>query len=191
MSSRFGVGDSAFRTLQNETRLVDTVPFPAYTREIMRRAGEFDEELVRNQDDEYNTRVRRAGRPGPPRGRRAFDLYHSRPTLRSLWRQYFQYGYWKVRVMQKHPTQMRWRHFAPALLVLGCWPGGLAAGWRCGLGGGGVSADSTSRPLAAAGRGGRRDSGAVYLKAAMAQAPVILLCFWILTSATVSDSSGA
>ena len=104
MSSPFGVGDPAFRTRRNETRLVDTVPFPAYTREILRRAGPFDEELVRNQDDEYNTRVRGCG------GRilLAADVrstYHSRPSFRSLWRQYFQYGFWKVRVFQKHPTQ--------------------------------------------------------------------------------------
>jgi hypothetical protein len=36
-----------------------------------------------------------------------------------LARQYFQYGWWKVRVMQKHPRQMSARHFAPALLLLG------------------------------------------------------------------------
>jgi glycosyltransferase involved in cell wall biosynthesis len=131
MSSRFGVGDSAFRTLKNETRLVDTVPFPAYSREIMRRAGPFDEELVRNQDDEYNTRVRARG------GRilLAADVrstYHSRPSFKSLWRQYFQYGYWKVRVFQKHPTQMRWRHFVPSLFVAGLATSAVLAGasWR-------------------------------------------------------------
>jgi hypothetical protein len=37
--------------------------------------------------------------------------------LQSLWSQYFQYGYWKVRVMQKHPRQMQPRQFAPALFV--------------------------------------------------------------------------
>jgi hypothetical protein len=173
MSSRFGVGDSAFRTLRNETRLVDTVPFPAYTREIMRRAGEFDEELVRNQDDEYNTRVRRAG------GKilLAADVhstYHSRPTLRSLWRQYFQYGYWKVRVMQKHTTQMRLRHFAPAAFVMA-----LAAAAIAGL----VWAPAAAVLLAVV---------VIYVAAGLAasllavsaggigQAPLILLCFWIL-----------
>ena len=43
--------------------------------------------------------------------------YYPRSTLRTLWRQYFQYGYWKVRVMQKHPLQMKLRHFAPGALV--------------------------------------------------------------------------
>ncbi len=112
MSSLFGVGGSAFRMVKGKTLLVDTVAFPAYTREVLERAGPFDEELVRNQDDEYNYRLRRQG------GRilLAADVqsrYYSRGSFRSLWRQYFQYGYWKVRVMQKHPRQMRPRQFVP------------------------------------------------------------------------------
>ncbi len=117
MSSRFGVGDSAFRTSSPRTMLVDTVPFPAYTREIIERAGMYDEELVRNQDDEYNYRIRELG------GKilLASDVrsrYYSRSSLCSLWRQYFQYGYWKVRVLQKHPRQMRPRQFVPPAFVL-------------------------------------------------------------------------
>ena len=61
MSSQFGVGDSSFRTENSVTKLVDTVPFPAYTREIIHKAGQYDEELVRNQDDEYNYRIRELG----------------------------------------------------------------------------------------------------------------------------------
>jgi succinoglycan biosynthesis protein ExoA len=116
MSSTFGVGDSAFRTVSNKTMLVDTVAFPAYTRDVIERVGFFDEELVRNQDDEYNYRLRKIG----AKVLLAADVrarYYSRSSLRSLWRQYFQYGYWKVRVMQKHPRQMRPRQFVPPLFV--------------------------------------------------------------------------
>ena len=65
MSSPFGVGGSAFRTVRGRTLLVDTVPFPAYTRAILDRVGPFDEELVRNQpkvvflDPEHGSRKRR------------------------------------------------------------------------------------------------------------------------------------
>jgi glycosyltransferase involved in cell wall biosynthesis len=44
MSSPFGVGNSAFRTTTGKNMLTDTVPFPAYTREIIQHAGR-DEEL--------------------------------------------------------------------------------------------------------------------------------------------------
>jgi hypothetical protein len=116
MSSTFGVGNAAFRTVSNKTMLVDSVAFPAYTREILDRLGPFDRELVRNQDDEYNYRLRKAG------GRilLAADVrsrYFSRSAMRLLWRQYFQYGYWKVRVLQKHPRQMSARQFVPPAFV--------------------------------------------------------------------------
>lgn len=117
MSSPFGVGNSAFRTTYGKSKLVDTVPFPAYTREIIERVGLYDEELVRNQDDEYNYRIREAG------GKilLADDVrstYFSRASLKKLWRQYYQYGFWKVRVLQKHPRQMSLRQFIPPAFVL-------------------------------------------------------------------------
>jgi succinoglycan biosynthesis protein ExoA len=117
MSSPFGVGNSAFRTISEGSMLADTVPFPAYTRKIIQRAGLYDEELMRNQDDEYNYRIRELG------GKilLADDVrsqYFSRASLRGLWRQYFQYGLYKVRVLQKHPRQMSLRQFVPPLFVL-------------------------------------------------------------------------
>ena len=118
MSSKFGVGNSSFRTETGQTKLADTVPFPAYTRAIIEKVGLYDEELVRNQDDEYNYRIREAG------GKilLAQDVrstYYSRGSLSKLWKQYFGYGFWKVRVLQKHPRQMSLRQFIPPLFVLG------------------------------------------------------------------------
>jgi succinoglycan biosynthesis protein ExoA len=114
-SSRFGVGGARFHYSMEE-EWVDTVYMGCWQRETFERIGGFDEELIRNQDDEFNYRLRARGGKillSP----RIKSLYFNRSTVRSLWRQYFQYGYWKVRVMQKHPRQMRWRQFAPPLLV--------------------------------------------------------------------------
>lgn len=116
MSSSFGVGGSAFRTIKGKTMLADTVAFPAYTRAIIERGGGYDEELVRNQDDEYNYRLRKLG----AKLLLAADVrsrYYSRGTLKKLLKQYFQYGFWKVRVLQKHPRQMSLRQFIPPLFV--------------------------------------------------------------------------
>jgi glycosyltransferase involved in cell wall biosynthesis len=128
MSSHFGVGGSAFRVGTSDPKCVDTVPFPAYKRETLQRVGEFDEELVRNQDDEYNYRLRGLG------GRILLSpdirsRYYSRTGLANLWKQYFEYGFWKVRVLQKHGRQMRPRQFAPALLVLSLLIGLLLSPW--------------------------------------------------------------
>ena len=117
MSSRFGVGGSAFRTVSDREMFTDTVAFPGYTRAIIDRVGPFNEELVRNQDDEYNFRIRKHGGKIllSPEIR---SKYYSRSTFSSLWRQYFQYGYWKVRVLQLHPGQMSVRQFVPFVFVL-------------------------------------------------------------------------
>lgn len=124
-SSPFGVGGARFHYSDKE-EWVDTVYLGAWPRAVFERIGFFDEELVRDQDDEFNYRLRKNG------GRillspRIQSLYYPRVTVRSLWRQYFQYGYWKVRVLQKHPRQMRARQAMPPLFVFIILSSGLLA----------------------------------------------------------------
>jgi glycosyltransferase involved in cell wall biosynthesis len=114
-SSPFGVGGARFHYSDRE-EWVDTVYMGAWRRDVFQRIGLFDEELVRNQDDEFNYRLLANG------GKillsdKIKSSYYNRSNLRALWRQYLQYGYWKVRVMQKHPRQMRMRQFAPPVFV--------------------------------------------------------------------------
>jgi glycosyltransferase involved in cell wall biosynthesis len=133
MSSRFGVGGTAFRVGCREPKCVDTVAFGVYTRKIMERAGPLDEEFVRGQDDEFNYRLRKLGGKivlAPELRSR----YTSRSSFHSLWQQYFQYGYWKVRVLQKHPRQMQLRQFVPAAFVLSLLASLAMAAGRPGLG---------------------------------------------------------
>ncbi len=126
MSSYFGVGGSPFRITADRVREVDSVAFPAWPRSVIDHAGAFDQELVRNQDDEYSYRLRKLGYRIllVPEIR---CRYYSRGSLGSLWRQYFQYGLWKVRVLQKHPRQMKARQFVPPALVAYLLATGLIA----------------------------------------------------------------
>lgn len=116
MASRFGTG-AGFRIGGGAPGPVDTLAFGAYRREVFDRIGTFDEELVRNQDDELNLRLTRAGGViwMDPSLR---SQYWTRADLRGLWRQYFQYGVFKVRVAQKHRGVASWRHLVPLSLVL-------------------------------------------------------------------------
>lgn len=116
LASPFGVGDVLFRYSKKEG-YVDTVAFGAYKREVFEMIGLFDEELVRNQDDEFNYRLRRSGAMIfiTPQIR---SFYYSRATLKKLSKQYFQYGLWKVRVLQKHSKMMRLRQFVPVVFIL-------------------------------------------------------------------------
>ncbi|MEI7801862.1 MAG: glycosyltransferase family 2 protein, partial [Bacteroidota bacterium] len=61
MTSPFGVGSAHFRTGAREG-YVDTVAFGAYRKEVFSLIGLFDEELTRNQDDEFNYRLTKAGK---------------------------------------------------------------------------------------------------------------------------------
>jgi hypothetical protein len=128
MGSRFGVGGSAFRVGAASPRTTDTVAFPAYRRAALLATGGFDEELVRNQDDEYSYRLRHLGWSIvlDPAIR---ATYRSRPTLGRTFSQLFQYGWWKVRVLQKHPRQMSWRQFVPPLFVVALLATLMALPW--------------------------------------------------------------
>jgi glycosyltransferase involved in cell wall biosynthesis len=118
LAHRFGVGNSYFRTGTRERREVDTVPFGCYRRDIFDRIGMFDEELIRNQDDEFNFRL-------IARGGRVLLLpevscrYFARGSFRQLARMYYQYGYFKPLVARKVGRVMTVRQLIPALLV-GC-----------------------------------------------------------------------
>jgi succinoglycan biosynthesis protein ExoA len=114
-SSPFGVGNARFR-YATDPGWADTVFPGAWWREAFDRVGGFDEELVRNQDDEHNLRLVQSG------GRIWLDpsirtRYVPRDSLAALWRQYFDYGFHKVRVIQKRRTVASVRHLVPPTFV--------------------------------------------------------------------------
>jgi succinoglycan biosynthesis protein ExoA len=114
--SPFAVGGARFHDRTYEG-YVDTVPYGCWRREIFERIGPFDEHLCRNEDDEFNLRLTRSG------GKiwqsvRIKSWYSPRSSLIALFRQYLQYGYWKVGVIRKHRVPASWRHLVPGLFVL-------------------------------------------------------------------------
>jgi succinoglycan biosynthesis protein ExoA len=115
-STPFGIGGGRFH-YSDEEEWVDTVYMGAWSRQVFEKIGLFDEELVRNQDDEFNYRLRSAGGKiflNP----KIKSEYTVRGSPSTLWKQYYQYGYWKIRVLQKHPRQMCLRQFVPPAFVL-------------------------------------------------------------------------
>lgn len=127
-----GVGDARYR-VGGRAQEVDTVPFGAFRRSLIERIGNFDETLLTNEDYEFNTRIRKAG------GKIWFDpgiksRYIARRSFGDLARQYWRYGFWKVKMLRRFPESFRWRQLAglfvlsfPVLAVLGLWF--IWAGW--------------------------------------------------------------
>ena len=113
--SPFAVGGARWHDVNYEGP-ADTVFGGFYRRKIFDRIGFFDEELIRNQDDELNLRLTRAGGTiwHSPRIK---SWYTPRGSLKDLFRQYAQYGYWKVRVIQKHKLPAFRRHLVPGCFV--------------------------------------------------------------------------
>jgi succinoglycan biosynthesis protein ExoA len=114
-SSPFGIGGSKFHYSDREQD-VDTVYLGAYWRKTFDRIGLYDEDFRINEDYELNYRLRKAG------GKILLSpaiksTYTPRSSLPSLWRQYFQYGRWKIRTLQKHPASLHWRQVVPPLFV--------------------------------------------------------------------------
>jgi succinoglycan biosynthesis protein ExoA len=114
--SPFASGGAHFRD-DNYRGPVDTVPYGCWRREYLIGIGLFDETLVRNQDDELNMRIRLAGGTiyqDPS----IVSWYSPRTTLRGLFRQYLQFGFWRVAVLRKHPGTGAIRHFVPGAAAL-------------------------------------------------------------------------
>ncbi len=126
LSSPFGVGNSHFRIGAAKPKWVDTVPFGCYRKEVFERIGNFDEALIRNQDDEFNLRLIRSG------GRillvpSIVSQYYARETLGKLWRMYFQYGWFKPLLYKKFGAAGTLRQLVPPVFVASLLLGGAFA----------------------------------------------------------------
>ena len=117
LSHPFGVGNAYFRIGVGAPRWVDSVPFGCFRREVFDRTGLFDEDLVRNEDEEFNLRLIKYG------GRilllpDVVSYYFARRSLRELARMYYQYGYFKPLVAKKANGVVTVRQLVPGIFVL-------------------------------------------------------------------------
>jgi len=111
-----GVGNVAYRLGSKGIKWVDTVPYGCYRKEVLQRLGGFDNDLIRNQDDELNARLREAG------GKILLDpsiqcTYFARPTLKQIGRMFYQYGYYKPLASRKIGRAYTIRQLVPPTFV--------------------------------------------------------------------------
>jgi len=121
-NSPFGLGGGKFHDEKWEGE-VDTTYLGCWPRRVFDKVGLFDERLVRNQDIEFNSRIRKSS------GKifltpEIKSYYYCRPDLVSLWDQNFKNGIWGIKTLKITPGSLSLRHFVPVLFVLG-----LIMGW--------------------------------------------------------------
>jgi len=117
-SSSFGVGGSEFRNSKcKKATYVNTLAFGAHRREVFSELGGYDEEMICNQDDEFNFRAIQAGKKiwMDPQLK---TIYYSRSSYSKLFKQYFNYGSYKVRGIQKRGEVISIRHLIPATFLI-------------------------------------------------------------------------
>jgi glycosyltransferase involved in cell wall biosynthesis len=116
-SHPFGVGNSEFRVGVKGIKEVDTVPFGCYRRDVFDRIGYFDEELTRNQDNEFNARLKNAG------GKiyivpEIIISYTARGTWNKIFKMYYQYALFSPLVNKKLGKPDSIKRFLPALALI-------------------------------------------------------------------------
>ena len=116
LSSKFGVGNSKFRT-NAESGYVETVPYGTFRKELFNKIGYFNEELIRSEDNEINYRIIKNG------GKvYLFNdigiIYHPRDSIRKLMKMAYDNGKWSIYTSYFIPGSMKLRHLIPFLFVL-------------------------------------------------------------------------
>ena len=116
LSSKFGVGNSRFR-VNSESGYVDTVPFGCFKRDLFDRIGYFNEELLRSEDNEFNSRIIKNG------GKIYLfndikTVYHSRDSIKSFLKMGYLNGYEIISTGINYPGSIGLRHIIPLLFVV-------------------------------------------------------------------------
>src|SRR5207253_8583359 len=88
----------------------------SFRREILGRAGSFDERLIRNQDNEYTCRIARLG------GRvyfapRARCFYYARTRVAAFLKLMFRNGFYHMLTWRVSPESFHPLHCVPAVFV--------------------------------------------------------------------------
>ena len=118
LSSSFGMGNSYFRIGADSIMEVDTVPFGCFRRDLFDRIGYFDEQLTRNQDDEFNGRIIKNGGKIYLLPNLVID-YYARDTVAKVYKMFYQYGLFKPLVNKKLGSPATLRQFVPLFFTLG------------------------------------------------------------------------
>lgn len=130
LSSFFGAGNAHYKTsLLKKSMEVDTVFCGCYRREVFDKIGLFDERMIRNQDLEFNLRLKRTGGKiilSP----KIISYYYSKNSLRGFAGHNFADGFWVIYPLKFGLKTFSWRHLLPMVFVSGIFSLFLLGFWH-------------------------------------------------------------
>ncbi len=117
LSTPLGVGGATFRSSADAEFEVDTGFTGMWRRDVLVRAGGWDEDWPTDQDCELAFRLH-ATEPGAHVCVPGLAAeYFPRDSLEGLARQYWRYGFHKAKTFRRHPAAMRPSHLLPPALA--------------------------------------------------------------------------
>ena len=114
--SIFGSGIATYRRKERE-EYVSTLAHAAYSREVFKKVGGYDERLARTEDNEIHYRMKKAGYKfllDPT----IKSYHHARNSLSKMMKQKYLNGYWIGLTMGISPKCFSIYHFVPLVFVL-------------------------------------------------------------------------
>jgi len=117
-SSFFGAGNAYYKTGNSKgAKFVDTVFGGCYKKEVFFKIGFFNENLVRNQDFEFNLKLKRFGGKillAPD----IIAYYYPKSGLADFAKHNFKDAFWVIYPLKFSIKAFSWRHLIPLLFVL-------------------------------------------------------------------------
>lgn len=114
--SLFGSGIAAYRR-SDEAKYVSTLAHAAYSRDVFNEVGNYDERLVRTEDNEMHYRMKEKGYKfyfNPE----IVSYHHARNEFKKMCKQKYLNGYWIGLTMGVSPKCFSLYHFVPLAFVL-------------------------------------------------------------------------
>jgi len=116
MNSKIGMGNAKYRLDKREVFEVKSVWLGAWKKETLIKINGFNENLPISEDFDLNYRLRQSGsKIAASNSIKA--MYLVRKSLRGLFKQFYKYGFWKIKFLMTYPEEFQLRWLAPPILV--------------------------------------------------------------------------
>ena len=111
LSSPLGQSGGQFATFDQPSE-TDVPAFVMHERTAVEEVGGWDTDFITSQDSDLSMRLRKSG----------FELYrdpmttvamHKRATIGQWWLMGHRYGFWRTKLLLRHPSRMKWQEFLP------------------------------------------------------------------------------